>query len=336
MVANGNKQSLLITGASGLIGRALVSELLSWNNFRIKAHVRNRLKAREQIGAMVDLTQVDMEEGDFTRSGEREMGDLTRGCRTIIHAAGLVHQPDASYQEYEVVNVRATQQLAEAAARNGAQSFVFLSSAAVYGPGPFNQVVETAPVNAKTPYAVSKLTSERFLESFKGIPKIVLLRPSLVFGEGDRGNLLSMIKEIKNNRYRLVGDGSSGKSLIYSRDLAQAVALCLEKLPDGFYLFNVANPEPVSIKTLSEEIAKCLDPNAKIASVPSPLARFGLKAAEILMPGKLPTTEQLDKLTTTTTCSVSKLVAATGFRPRNSLQMALKAEIDWATAAKLL
>jgi nucleoside-diphosphate-sugar epimerase len=336
MVANGNKESLLITGASGLIGRALVFELLGRNNFRIKAHVRNRLQAREQIGAMVDLTQVDMEEGDFTRAGEREMSDLTRGCRTIVHAAGLVHKPDASYQEYEVVNVRATQQLAEAAARNGAQSFVFLSTSAVYGPGPFNQVAETAPLNAKTPYAVSKLTSERFLESFKGIPKIVLLRPSLVFGEGDRGNLLSMIREIKNNRFRLVGDGSSGKSLIYSRDLAQAVALCLEKLPEGFHVFNVANPEPVSVKTLSEEIAKCIDPNAKIASVPSPLARLGLKAAEILMPGKLPTTEQLDKLTTTTTCSVSKLVAATGFRPRNSLQTALKAEIAWATAAKLI
>ena len=56
MVANGNKESLLITGASGLIGRALVFELLGRNNFRIKAHVRNRLQAREQIGAMVDLT----------------------------------------------------------------------------------------------------------------------------------------------------------------------------------------------------------------------------------------------------------------------------------------
>src|SRR5579883_2066225 len=111
MVANGNKESLLITGASGLIGRALVSELLSRKSFRIRAQVRNRLQAREKIGAMVDLTQVDMEEGDFTRSGEREWNDLTRGCRTIVHAAGLVHNPDASYQEYEVINVRATQQL---------------------------------------------------------------------------------------------------------------------------------------------------------------------------------------------------------------------------------
>jgi nucleoside-diphosphate-sugar epimerase len=336
MVANGNKESLLITGASGLIGRALVLELLSRNNFAIKAHVRNRLQAREQIGASVDLTKVQMEEGDFTRLGEREMAELTRGCQAVVHAAGLVHRPDASYQEYEVVNVRATQQLAEAAARNGAKVFIFLSSSAVYGPGPFNQVPETAPLNAKTPYAVSKVTSERFLQSFKGIPKIVLLRPSLVFGEGDRGNLLSMIREIKNNRFRLVGDGSSGKSLIYSKDLAQAIALCLDKLPEGTHVFNVANPEPVSVKVLADEIAKCLDPDAKIGSVPGPLARFGLKAAEMLMPGKLPSTEQLDKLTTTTTCSISKLVAATGFRPRSSLQTALRAEIAWATAAKLI
>jgi GlcNAc-P-P-Und epimerase len=336
MVANGNKDSLLITGANGLIGRALMLELLGRNNCQIKAHVRSRSKAREEIGNAVDLTKVQMEEGDFTRLGEREMGELSRGCQTVVHAAGLVHRADAAYQEYEVVNVRATQQLVEAAARNGAKSFIFLSSSAVYGPGPFDQVAETAPLNAKTPYAVSKLTSERFLQSFKGIPKIVLLRPSLVFGEGDRGNLLSLIREIKSHRFRLIGDGSSGKSLIYSRDLAQAIALCLDKLPDGFHIFNVANPEPVSIKLLADEIAKCLDPNAKISSVPTSLARLGLKAAELLMPGKLPSPEQLEKLTTTTTCSISKLVAATGFRPRSSLQSAIKAEIAWATEEKLI
>jgi nucleoside-diphosphate-sugar epimerase len=336
MVANGNRSSVLITGASGLVGRALVCELLSRNNIDIKAHVRNSSKARAEIGNSVDLTRVHMEEADFTRAGERELSQLSRGCEAVVHAAGLVHRPEAGYQEYEVVNVRATQQLAEAAAQNGAKVFVFLSSSAVYGPGPFNQATESATLNAKTPYAVSKLTSERWLQGFKGIPKIVILRPSLIFGEGDRGNLLSLIREIKHNRFRLVGDGSSGKSVIYSRDVAQAIALCLEKLPDGLHIFNVANPEPVSIRLLTDEIAKCLNVDAKMASVPTPLARLGLKAAELLMPGKLPSAEQLDKLTTTTTCSVSKLIAATGFRPRNSLASGLKAEIAWATEAQLL
>ncbi len=334
MVENGNN-SILITGANGLVGRALIAKLVS-SGKNIKAQVRNRSEARAQIGNHVDLTRVSMEEGDFTCIADKEFGQMTKGCQIVIHAAGLVHQPTASYQEYDVVNVRTTQHLAEAAAKNGAKVFVFLSSSAVYGPGPFDAIDEGAPLNAKTPYAVSKLTSERWLANFKGIPRIVVLRPSLVFGEGDRGNLLSLIKEIKNQRFRLIGDGSSKKSLISSQDLAEAIILCMEKLPEGFHIFNVANPKPVSIKELTQEIANCLGMTNKIASVPPHLVKLGLKAAEMLMPGKLPTPEQLEKLTTTTTCSIDKLTSATGFYPQNSLQGALTKEIAWAKSEKLI
>jgi nucleoside-diphosphate-sugar epimerase len=59
--------------------------------------------------------------------------------------------------------------------------------------------------------------------------------------------------------------------------------------------------------------------------------------AETFMPGKAPvTSEQIEKLTTETTCSIAKLVQATGFKPRMSLSSALKAEINWAEEHKLL
>jgi nucleoside-diphosphate-sugar epimerase len=337
MVVNGNKHSVLVTGANGLIGRALLHELISRNTYDVRAQVRSSANARAQIGSSVDLTKVWIQEGDFTRVGEREVNNLTRDCKIVVHLAGLVHQPDAPYQEYEVANVRATQLMADAAIQNGVDTFVFLSTAAVYGPGPFEAVQETTAPAAKTPYAVSKLTSEAYLQKLAGqIPRIIILRPSMVFGEGDRGNLLSLIKEIKNQRYRHIGAGATGKSVIYSRDLAGAIALCLDRLPHGVHVMNVANPEPVSMKDLTEEIARALNMSGKIQSVPAPLLKMGLKAAAVLMPGKLPTEEQLEKLTTTTTCSVSKLVQATGFAPRSTLASALKAEIAWATAEQLL
>jgi GlcNAc-P-P-Und epimerase len=336
MAVNGNN-TVLVTGASGLIGRAVLFDLQSRNSYDIRAQVRNVTKARADVGHSVDLSKIHMQEGDFARMLERDLQALTRDVKTVIHCAGLAHRPEAPYQEYEVNNVRATQLLAEAAAANSAQTFVFLSSSAVYGPGPFERVEESAPLNAKTPYAVSKVTSENWLQSFKGIPNIIILRPSLVFGEGDRGNLLSLIREVKSSRYRHVGAASTGKSVIYSRDLARAIALCLEKLPTGLHLLNVANPEPVSMKDLAEEIAKALNLGKKIQSVPAPLARFGIKAVNALLPGKTPVTEeQLEKLTTTTTCSINRLVNATGFSPKCSLGSALKAEIAWATEAKLL
>ncbi len=336
MALNGDTR-VLVTGASGLIGRALLEALIASKKYQIRGQVRDRLEARSKVGAGIDWSKVELEQADFTRTGDNEMRQLTRGCDVVIHAAGLVHQPDAPYQEYEVINVRATEQLAEACAANQVKTLVFLSSSAVYGPGPFEKIEETAPLKAKTPYAVSKMRSEVYLQTLQGIPRVIMLRPSMVFGEGDRGNLLSMIREIKNQRYKHIGAGSTGKSLIYSKDLARAVELCLDKCPSGPQIFNVANPEPVSIKALAEEIARALNMEGKIASVPELFVKLGVKAAETFMPGKSPvTSEQVEKLLTTTTCSVNKLVNTTGFQPTNSLDKAIKSEIAWATSNNLL
>jgi nucleoside-diphosphate-sugar epimerase len=340
MVSNGRTGAVLVTGANGLIGRAFLQELVAKSAPEIRAQVRSAVKARSEIGKSIeyaDFAKVDWREADFTRITEPDLHGLTQNCRTVVHCAGLVHRPEKPYQEYEVANVRATQQLAEAAARNGCDTFVFLSTSAVYGPGPFNLAEENSALKGNTPYAVSKMTSENWLQQFKQIPRIIILRPSLVFGEGDRGNLLSLIKEVKNGRYRHIGDGSTGKSVIYSRDLANAISLCVERLPQGLHCLNVANPQPVSMKDLTEEMARALSLNVKIQSVPESMAKIGVKALNALLPGRVPVTEeQLDKLTTTTTCSVARLVGATGFTPRNTLASALKAEIDWAKEAQLL
>ncbi len=321
-----------------MIGRQICAALQQTNFGVVRAQVRDRINARDVAGQVFDFALAEVVQANFTMTLEHDLKRLTDGCTVLIHAAGLVHQPDAPYQEYEVINVRATQALAEAAAENGVDTFVFLSSSAVYGPGPFSNIPETAPAKAKTPYAVSKLTSEKFLESFQNrFKRVIILRPSLVFGEGDRGNLIKMIQEVKNHRYKHIGAASTPKSLIYTKDLALAILMCLRKVPQGFHVFNVANPDPVSVHDLAEAMAQVLHLDKKIPTVNENLLKFGVKAAEMFMPGKAPISrEQVEKLTTETTCSVEKLMHVTGFKPKSTLQQALKAEIDWAKENKLL
>jgi nucleoside-diphosphate-sugar epimerase len=113
--------------------------------------------------------------------------------------------------------------------------------------------------------------------------------------------------------------------------------LCLQKLPNGYHVFNAANPEPVPMKELVEAIAASLNVTKKFNSMPEGLLKIGVKAAQALMPGKVPvTTEQIEKLATETTCAIDSLVGATGFAPRYELIDALKAEIAWAKDNKLL
>ncbi|MDZ4834280.1 MAG: NAD-dependent epimerase/dehydratase family protein [Candidatus Melainabacteria bacterium] len=336
MASNG-KNRVLVTGATGMIGRQVAAALQAQNFGALRALVRDRVEAREKCGNVFDFATTEFHQSDFGRMLEQDHRELTRGCNIVIHAGGLAHKPDAPYQEYEVANVRATQALAEACAVNQVETFVFFSSSAVYGPGPFSNVPETAPLKAKTPYAVSKAASESFLKALQGIPRVIILRPSLVFGEGDRGNLIKMIQEIKSNRYKHIGNAATGKSLIYTKDLARAVLLCLSRVPEGHHVFNVANPQSVSVHDLAEEISKALENDKKIPTVSEGLLKFGIKMAETFMPGKSPvTSEQIEKLTTETTCSIAKLVQTTGFKPRMSLSSALKAEINWAEEHKLL
>ncbi|MBZ0189522.1 MAG: NAD-dependent epimerase/dehydratase family protein [Candidatus Obscuribacterales bacterium] len=326
---------VLITGASGMIGRQLCAAVQASGQGVVRAQVRDRTEAREKVGGVFDFALSEISQSDFTMMLEQDHRELTKGCHTVIHAAGLVHNPDAQYQEYEVINVRATQQLAEACVANQVKTLVFFSSSAVYGEGPFSNIDEEAPLKAKTPYAVSKATSEAFLKTLSGIPRIIVLRPSLVFGEGDRGNLIKMIREISLQRYKHIGKGETGKSVIYVKDIARALLLCLDKVPEGFHVFNVANPDPVTIHDLAEEIAKALELPKKIPSVPVGLLKFGVKVLEMF--GKSPvSTEQVTKLTTETTCSIQKLADSTGFRPRTSLTRAIKSEIAWAKKNNLL
>ncbi len=337
MGVDGVRKRLLVTGASGLIGRAVTERLAASHKFDIKVQVRNANEARANVGAEVDFTKVRIEEADFTRVGDRETRLLTKNAQIIVHCAGLVHKPDAPYQEYEVINVRATQLLAEAAAANKVHTLVFLSSSSVYGPGPFENIDETAPLKGITPYAVSKMTSELFLQRFGQIPRLIILRPSLVFGEGDRGNLLNLARSIKAKQYKHIGDAHAGKSVIYSRDVAHAIELCINNLPEGVHVLNVANPQPVTMRVLTEEIAGSLGMPKKLQSVPEGLMKLGVKAAGLFMQERAPiSSEQLEKLTTTTTCSVQKLVSTTGFQPKYSLDKALKQEMDWAIANGLL
>lgn len=331
---NGNN-SVLVTGASGMIGRQVVDILQRESYGVVRAQVRDKIAAKQRINNAFDVAMADFKTADFTMMLEKDYRALTAGCHTVVHTAGLVHMPDAQYQEYEVMNVRATQQLAEACKANKVNTLVFFSSSAVYGPGPFSNIDESAPIKATSPYAVSKSTSENFLRSLDGIPRIIVLRPSLVFGEGDRGNLIKMIREIKSERYKHIGGGKTGKSIIYARDCANSVLSVLQKTPPGYHVYNVANPQPVTVFELAETIGSAL--NIKVGSYNAGILKMGVKLLETFMPGKAPvTSEQLEKLTTETTCSVDKLVSETGFKPKTDLDKALKAEIAWADQNNLL
>jgi nucleoside-diphosphate-sugar epimerase len=330
-------QNILITGSTGLIGRALVAEFLLKDKFNLRLQVRDAEKAGAKFSQFADLSKLELIECDFDKCGDGEIDELCKNCDTVIHLAGLVHSPEASYQDYESLNIATTKKLVGSAQNNKVETFIFLSSSAVYGGGPFCSAEEDAPLRGDSPYAVSKIICEQILEQQTDIKRLISLRPSMVFGEGDRGNLIKLIRSISKKRYVQIGNGQTLKSLIYSRDMARVIISCLERLGAGKYVMNVANPEAISMKNLSSEIWYTLGHDGNIPSLPKAFLEAALGVTDKFFPGKLPINrEQLNKLNTETTLNVDKLVAMIDFSPAYTVAAALRAEIKWAKDKKLI
>ncbi len=156
-------KNILVTGSTGLIGQALVDELLVKNECNLRLQARDARQARSKFGHFADTSRVNIVECDFAKCSDLDIHNLSKDCDIIIHLAGLVHKPDAQYQDYELLNVRVTDQLVRGAENNQVDTFLFLSSSAVYGNGPFSSVDEAAPLKGETPYAVSKIVCEQIL-----------------------------------------------------------------------------------------------------------------------------------------------------------------------------
>lgn len=286
-----------------------------------------RAVARALADAGSEVRRHDRSVLDFQAAARPAYDELVQGCDAIVHCAALVHDRGAAADRYEALNVRPTAMLLDAAARCGARSFVFLSSTAVYGAGPFAEVGEEAELRPATAYAQSKVASESALRA-SAIARRVVLRPALVFGEGDRGNLLGLMRAIDRGRYVHVAGNAARKSVVCAADVARACVRSLA-LPDGLHVLNVANRAPVGVVELADAIAAALG-RSRPRALPAALVQGMARALETLRGSRSPlTAEKLRTLRTTTTCATGRL-AAIGAIPIVPLADALAEEVRWA------
>jgi GlcNAc-P-P-Und epimerase len=140
----------------------------------------------------------------------------------IIHLAA-VHRDDVSNPEdYQTTNVDGTSNVCKVAAETGIRRIIFTSSVAVYGfapPGTDESGI-IAPFNA---YGKTKYAAEVKLEAWltaQSDAKLVIVRPTVVFGEGNRGNVFNLLNQIASGRFLMVGNGKNRKSMAYVENVA--------------------------------------------------------------------------------------------------------------------
>ncbi|MGE6659877.1 UDP-glucose 4-epimerase family protein [Pseudomonas sp. NPDC077408] len=311
---------VLITGADGFVGRALVERMAMQPECSVVAAVRRR-RCVERDTSEREGTVQWLELGDLATTHLRS--DVFSGVDVVVHCAARVHVMDDLHADplaaFRAINLTGTLNLARAAARSGTKRFVFLSSVKVHGEStPFGQpfTADTALYPAD-PYAVSKMDAERELLALSGETglEVVIIRPPLVYGPGVKANFYSMMKWLDMRIPLPLGAIRNRRSLVALGNLADLVTCCLAHPNAAGQAFLVSDDEDLSTTELLWRLGEALGKPARLIPVPPRL----LEATGVLL-GKRAV---MERICGSLQVDIEKTKALLGWSPPISVREAL-------------
>lgn len=269
---------VLVTGATGFVGRALVAQLVVLGRFEVLALAR-RTPANPVAGATYFAG------GDITSQIQWEPA-LT-GVHAIVHTAARVHifndRVADPLTEFRCVNVTGTLRLAEQAAAMGVRRFVFVSSIGVNGvQSPLGTAFsETDKPNPHNPYALSKWEAEQGLLRVAGETgmEVVIIRPPLVYGPDAPGNFGSLMRWLQRGVPLPLGAIHNQRSLVSLDNLVDLIVTCLTHPAAVNQIFLVSDGEDVSTTELLRRMGQAMGRPARLV----PVLASWLKLAATLM-----------------------------------------------------
>jgi len=256
---------LLVTGASGFVGRALCDSLAASGRAPRRA-------VRQPSAGTPDTTAI----GDIGPNTDWKAA--LDGIRCVVHLVARTHvlRETAAdpLSEYRRINVMGTERLAREAAASGVRRIVFLSSVKVNGERtstrPYTEDDMPRPEDA---YGISKLEAEQALARVAAETRleIVLLRPPLVYGPGVKGNFLRLMDIVTRGVPLPFASVANRRSLVYVGNLVAAITHAIDAPRAAGRAYLVSDGEDVSTPTLMRGIADALGVASRLFPCPPPL-----------------------------------------------------------------
>ena len=260
-----SKQRVLVTGASGFVGRALCTEAVS-RGIALRGTTRvlgNLPNCVENIA----LSVID---------GHTYWQDVLTGCEVVVHLVARVHvMADTTADpiaEFRRVNVQGTLNLARQSALMGVGRFVFISSIKVNGEAtqlgrPFTADDAPAPLDA---YGASKMEAEHGLReiAMQTGMEVVIIRPPLVYGPGVKANFAAMMRWLRYGVPLPLGAISNQRSLVSLDNLIDLILTCITHPAAANQTFLVSDGEDVSTTELLRRMGQALGRPARLIPVP--------------------------------------------------------------------
>lgn len=257
---------VLVVGGSGFIGTRLVPVL------REAGHEPSILDLRPS--AYPDITTL----GDVTVAAD--VSAALAGVDVVVNLAAEHRDDVRPVSRYDAVNVGGARTLVAAAEAAGVERLVFTSTVAVYGLGQ-PRPDESAPTRPFNDYGRTKLEAEEVLKAWAARDlgrSLSIVRPCVVFGEGNRGNVWTLATQVASGRFRFVGDGSNRKSMAYVGNVAAYLAQAVTA-PPGVHLANYADGPDLTTRELVDLMSSQLGVRVGSRAMPLPL---GLAAGHVL------------------------------------------------------
>lgn len=293
---------VLVTGASGFIGRTLTQRLLE------KQYEVNIL-SRRVVADGPDAAGCRAFQGDITTTDL-----LDAACKdvdTVFHLAAYAHVNQHDTQQMLVVNVEGTRRLLDSALRCGVRRIVFFSSS----------LAEPGVGVVLTPYGHAKIEAEKLLlaAAETGQIEVCCLRPVNVYGLGMQGNLLTLIRLIYKGVFPPLPVPSASLSLVGCRDLCEAALLAAESPRANGQIYPVTDGRTYTMRGIEVSVRRALGRRQPRWHMPLPmlwLAAAGLEVVgRVLRLKNAPGLRSYRVITTDSVFSCEKIQQELGYNP---------------------
>ena len=243
-----------VVGGSGFIGSRLVEKLLI--NKESRVYIYDKVKSIKFANLCL---------GGDVRDIKKLHDSLTQN--SIIVNLAAEHRDDVSPPSlYDDVNVQGAKNICLVANQKNIQTIIFTSSVAVYGFASLgtNESGKIAPFND---YGRTKWEAEQIYKAWQAEDPqnrtLVIVRPTVVFGERNRGNVFNLLKQIASGKFVMVGDGLNRKSMAYVENVAAFLEYSMSFKP-GVHIYNYIDKPDFSMNQLVGDVNKLLGRSSEI------------------------------------------------------------------------
>lgn len=243
-----------VIGGSGFIGTRLVRLLKSKEKVIVQITDKVHSKENSDLVTLADVRSVEQLQTSIANES------------VIINLAAEHRDDVRPLTLYDEVNVGGAENICTIARQKSVKTIIFTSSVAVYGFAPIgtDELGKIAPFND---YGRTKYEAELIFKAWQAEAPtertLVIIRPTVVFGEQNRGNVYNLLRQIASGKFVMVGNGENRKSMAYVENVAAFIEYAISFKP-GVYIYNFIDKPDLTMNSLVANVNRILDQPEKI------------------------------------------------------------------------